>query len=497
MALGFLQAPAGAATIYAAPGDNASDSNPGTAAQPLRTVAKAVSLAKPGDTVLFSEGTYPCSRVAVPDGSPDYPIILRSDGKGKVVFTNDGTGHILELGNYNTIDGIEFDMVSENPKGSGIHVARKEHEIIRKCRFTGCRIGVHVESSHYIYIENSEMAYSGFLGIYFRGGGSGVKGHRSPADENRHIEVRNCYVHDTGWSTPGAEACGIDAYGAVEDLLIENCQIDNSPGDGILFEDWGVHTTARYNVIRGSGIVGIWIDNASMSIFDSNYLEANSAAVWLSGEFSANRFLDDFISIRNNIFVHNDFTPMVAFEPRVYGRSTILITSNARDVYFDNNTIAYNVGRRLIDVENRPPQNIFRNIWFRNNIFWGNKGEVAADKGIDLGDFHFAGNLWDRPYAGDAQAKTGDPLFADPNAHAPEGYRLQGESAARGQGALLYENPLDFWNGRRPHLSKSEKYDIGAHQFAGEGTAHIGLDLSTFPYEVPPFVLRWKAKPPR
>lgn len=60
---------------------------------------------------------------------------------------------------------------------------------------------------------------------------------------------------------------------------------------------------------------------------------------------------------------------------------------------------------------------------------------------------------------------------------------------------LLYENQVDFWNGARPHLSKSEKYDIGAHQFGSNGTKHIGLDLAAFPFEVPPFKLQFRARP--
>jgi hypothetical protein len=60
---------------------------------------------------------------------------------------------------------------------------------------------------------------------------------------------------------------------------------------------------------------------------------------------------------------------------------------------------------------------------------------------------------------------------------------------------LLYENPLDFWDGSRPHLSKTENYDIGAHELGARGAAHVGLDLSMFPSEVPPFKLRIGAKP--
>jgi hypothetical protein len=494
-ALVFFRLSTTAATVwYANPGSSASDSNPGTAQQPVRSVAKAVSLANPGDTLVFAPGTYNCSGVAMPNGSEDLPITLRSDSKGKVIFSNDGARTILRAGFCNTIDGIEFQMTSDRPDGAGVGVERKEHVIIRNCRFFACQTGIRATSAHHLTIINCEMAYSGAQGVHLNGSGEDTGGHWNPADECRYIEVRNCYLHDAGWNVKGTEGYGFCANGAVEYLVVENCQIDNNSGDGILYEDWAIHSTARYNVIRGAGIAAIWIDNASMSIFDSNYLEANNVAVWLSGEESSNRYLSDFISIRNNIIVHNDWS---AIDPSVYGKAIFLITSSTRDTYFDNNTVAFNKGEQVIRIENRPPQNEFRNIWFRNNIFWENTGPVTAAPGINLKEFHFVNNLWNRAYDGDAQAKTGDPLFADPNAHTPEGYKIQSGSAARDQGILLYENPLDFWNGQRPHLSKTEKYDIGAHEFGTTSAAHIGLDMATFPFEVTAFKLQFKARPKR
>jgi len=490
----FNASVAAAAVWYAATDGGASDTNPGTAQQPVRNVARAVSLAKPGDTVVFTAGTYPCSDVRIPDGSEDQPITVRSDGKGKVVFSSDGAKTMLRLGSYNTIHEIEFQMTSDHPLGSGIGISRKEHLIIRNCRFFACHVGINASRAHHLTIRNCEMAYSGAHGVHLNGSGEDTKGHWNPADECRHVEVRNCYLHDAGWNVKGTEGYGISANGAVEYFVIENCQIDNNSGDGILYEDWTVHSTARYNVIRGTGIAAIWIDNASMSVFDSNYLEANNVGVWLSGEESSNRYLSDFVAIRNNIIVHNDWS---AIDSSVYGKAIFLITSSTRDTYFDNNTVAFNKCDQVIRVENRSPQNEYRNIWFRNNIYWNNTGPVKVDPAINLKEFHFVNNLWNEPYADDTQGKTGDPLFADPNAHAPEGYELQSASAAKDQGMLLYENPLDFWNGQRPHLSKTEKYDIGAHEFGTSGAAHIGLDMTAFPFEVPAFKLQFKARPKR
>jgi hypothetical protein len=495
-ALAMAPAPASAATVWhVSAGGNAADTNPGTAEKPVRSVSKGVSLAKPGDTVLVSPGTHACSDVLVPDGTPAGPITLRSEGKGRVVFTSEKSS--LALGSYNVVDGIEFECSSDHPGGSAISVARKEHVAIRNCRFFAFQVGVSASSAHYVSITNCEMAYSGAYGIHIDGSGGEATGHWHPADGCRDVELRNCYLHDAGWNTPGTEGYGFAANGAVERLAIENCQIDNNSGDGILYEDWGIHTTARYNVIRGSAIAAIWIDNASMSIFDSNYLEANNVAVWLSGEESSNRFLTDFVAIRNNIVVHNDWAPFAAIDPSVYGKVIFLISASTRDTYFDNNTVAFNKCDRVVGIQNNPPQNDYRNIWFRNNIFWQNSGAVAADAGVNLGEFQFVNNLWDKPYKGDARATTGDPLFVAPKAHAPEGYKIQAGSAAKDRGMLLYENPLDFWNGARPHRSRTEKYDIGAAEFGTTGTAHIGLDLATFPFPVSPYKLRFKAKPRR
>jgi hypothetical protein len=166
-------------------------------------------------------------------------------------------------------------------------------------------------------------------------------------------------------------------------------------------------------------------------------------------------------------------------------------------------------------MQRRPPLIEFRNIWFRNNIFWDNTGGVGIDKDLDTAGIHFLNNLWSTAYPRDSRAHTGDPAFTDPNASTPEGYRLKSGSAAIDAGMLLYENPLDFWNGKRPHLPKTgasdnpnpEKgfyvlpktgiYDIGAYESGTTGKAHIGLDLSTFPFEVTPYKLQFRAKPKR
>jgi hypothetical protein len=480
--------------IYVSTAKGASDKKPGTRALPVQSVAKGLSLAAPGDSVIFSAGKYECSEAKSADGIDGKRIILCSAGNGKVIFSGDGSHNLIVPGSFTTVYGIDFSMTGDHLKGLGIYISRKENIDVLNCRFFACNVGVKAISSRHLNIKNCEMAFSGTYGIHLNGSGGGDKGHWDPADECAWIEVKNCWMHDAGWNIEGTEGYGITANGAVENLVIENCQIDNNTGDGILYEDWAVHTTARYNVIRGTGIAAIWIDNASMSVFDNNFLYGNNVGVWLSGEESSNRYLSDMISIRNNIIVHNDWA---AIDTSVYGRIIVLFSQNVRDVYFDNNTVAYNNCTRVVGFQKRPPLTTFRNIWFRNNIFWQNTGAVGIDPGLDTSVIRFRNNLWSAVYPADSKAIKGDPAFENPDAAAPEGYRLKKGSAAIDAGMLLYDNPLDFWNGIRPHLKNSGVYDVGAIESGSSGSAHIGLDLKTFPFEVTPFKLQFKAKPKR
>jgi len=489
----------------------------------------AISNAKPGDVFVFAPGVYKCSKMSIPDGVEGYPVILRSRGDGKVTLENDGSANIIIPGSFNIFDGLEVRMSSDKPKGSGFFIERKNNIVIQNCRTVNCQFGVYIGYSRNITIQNCEMSHSGHFGIWCVGsGGTGLNSRYNPDAKNMNITISNCYLHDAGWNSDSkggftTEGYGIAASGAIENLLIEHCQIDNNSGDGILYEDWSKNTIARYNVIRGSGIAAIWIDNAEMSTFENNYLESNNVAIWLSGEDSSNRFLTNFVSIRNNIIVHNDpdkfFDPVTTIRPS-YGKRTIIISSNTRNVYFDNNTIAFNKNPVLIELQRRPrrniyPQDYYRDIWFRNNIFWQNSGSIQeslwlkysyAEEDhqnkamIDKEAVHFVNNLWDTPYSGDTHPVTGDPLFIDPGSYTPEGYRLTDKSDAIDK-AMVFDgacdNQIDAWNGPRP-LHGFGVQDIGAHEYGTVGTGYIGLDLKTFPFPVPTvFKVQFNAGPER
>ncbi|PWU14791.1 MAG: hypothetical protein C5B50_16515 [Verrucomicrobia bacterium] len=112
-----------------------SDSNPGTAAQPFRTITHAYSLAAPGATILVAPGVYTdyTSGWGIhlgASGTASSPIVLRSQTKGAAIIDrqnlSDGESGFYIDGSYNVVDGFE---IRNSPK-TGIDVYGNGNQIL-------------------------------------------------------------------------------------------------------------------------------------------------------------------------------------------------------------------------------------------------------------------------------------------------------------------------------------------------------------------------------
>ncbi|SDX37931.1 CBM35 domain-containing protein [Paenibacillus sp. CF384] len=72
---------------YYVGGANASDSNPGTSAEPFATIQKAASVAAAGDTVLIRSGTYRETVTPANSGAEGSPIVYQPDGDAVVTIS--------------------------------------------------------------------------------------------------------------------------------------------------------------------------------------------------------------------------------------------------------------------------------------------------------------------------------------------------------------------------------------------------------------------------
>src|SRR5712671_3222745 len=121
------------ATFYVSTGG--SDSNPGTAAQPFRTITRAYGAAGAGTTILVGPGTYTdySSGWGIhlgASGTASSPIVLRSQTPGAAVIdgqnaSDRNVGFFID-GNYNVIDGFE---IKNGPKG-GITIWANNNQIL-------------------------------------------------------------------------------------------------------------------------------------------------------------------------------------------------------------------------------------------------------------------------------------------------------------------------------------------------------------------------------
>jgi parallel beta-helix repeat protein len=177
---------------------NASDSNPGTASQPWRTIRHAAGTVVAGDTVYVKNGTYyESSEVRFNNsGSEGFPIIIRS-----------------YQGHRPIIDG------SKTSAGKFIHARGK----------------------NYIIFDGFEVRNASQYGIWF--------------DGNYNI-IRNCKVHNNGRS---GSANGIILKAAVGGGLyntITNCEIYSNSWNGISVESCK-YTTISYNTVYANHHQGI------------------------------------------------------------------------------------------------------------------------------------------------------------------------------------------------------------------------------------------------
>ncbi|WP_164019273.1 right-handed parallel beta-helix repeat-containing protein [Pyxidicoccus trucidator] len=117
------------------------DGNPGTEAQPWRTLRHAVSRLRPGDAAWVHDGTYR-ERVDIGgiarDGEPEAPIqLLAAPGAKPVLRGGDGkTGPMLRIArSYWVVDG--FDIQAAGSEAHGIRFQGARHVVVRSSRVSG------------------------------------------------------------------------------------------------------------------------------------------------------------------------------------------------------------------------------------------------------------------------------------------------------------------------------------------------------------------------
>ncbi len=109
---------------------NASDDNDGSKEYPFRTIGKAASLAKAGDTVIVHEGTYREILTPKNDGTAKSPITFKAaDGDRVILSANEPVENIVEYDNGWVTASIPVDL------GKGKNMIFYNNDALREARY--------------------------------------------------------------------------------------------------------------------------------------------------------------------------------------------------------------------------------------------------------------------------------------------------------------------------------------------------------------------------
>ena len=217
-----------AGTYFVSPAG--SDSAPGTAERPFRTIGSALRLAKAGDTVLVRAGTYTEWASFEGAGSAGAPVVLSNyPGERPSI-----TGRLRITGSYFRVSGFAFlGQTSANRSGTMIYV-------------TG---GRHVE------ITGNEIANAWTHGIYLDAGATDIAITRNWIHDNGTHAV---YDHGIYWETArsgviannlvtGNRANGMQLYPNADDVVVTHNTVVGNGRFGIVVG--GESTTSDGNMI--------------------------------------------------------------------------------------------------------------------------------------------------------------------------------------------------------------------------------------------------------
>ena len=254
---------------------NGSDSNTGaTTASALKTIQKAVSLAKAGDTIVVRAGTYNENVVVTTTGTAAAPIKI-TNFSGEVATLNGGSDIALRTSgtvNYWTIEGLTIRSTNRYTLRLGWWgEPLTDHWTLKNNKIFGANF---LMGSYHLW-ENNTIDGTGYAGT---DGDAGIS--------DGGTSHNNTYRYNTVKNFSHVDARGIWTQGKTHDSVIEYNIVDNISTpyglgqcidlDGAAQVEW--RHTVRGNVISNCSYVGIQLENVFDSVVENNTIKNSGPA---------------------------------------------------------------------------------------------------------------------------------------------------------------------------------------------------------------------------
>jgi hypothetical protein len=381
-----------------------SDNNPGSLDRPWKTIQKAADSLQPGDTVYIREGVYNEQVQIRISGSLGSPITFINYPGETVIIDGE---HALPAENYGGLINIQD---QDHIHLIGLHVMNSN------------RFGIKVVgSSDHILVQDCEIAYSMDGGIVFQA----YEGNPT------HAIVDGCEVH-------GNNARGLDAVheaismDGVDTFEIMNNHVYDNGEEGIDAKVGARNGKIHHNRVHDNNGPNIYVDAADhIAIYGNEIYHTRGvkSGIMLGVEPYPNQPLTHHIDIYNNLIYDNNSGISFWIDSGAADYASI------SDVNIFHNTIHSNEENGGLWIINAP-QNGYRNVVLRNNIFWENdstgRDEIRDSTGSgQLGSFTIDHNLFKSGAISDTygadSVQTSDVKFVDLSNH---DYHLLPESPA-------------------------------------------------------------------
>lgn len=271
------------------------DTDPGTEAQPFRTVQYGVDALAGGDVLCLRAGTYTEGIHDIPSGTDGNPTIIMAYPRETAILNGEYSGYVVYISgrHHITFDGLILDGGIADEKALSM-MANTSYITVRNCEIRNTLDGGGIfTAGHYNEFIDLEIHHNGQSGrghgIYVEGdynliegchihhnAGYGVHVYNGSSTYDADYNViRKNVVHENGQGTY-THAAGIGICSGVDNLAYNNIVWGEPIGEGFIVSYGATGSSIYNNTIFGNSWQGLYVkDTAYNTAVRNNIFYAN------------------------------------------------------------------------------------------------------------------------------------------------------------------------------------------------------------------------------